>query len=236
MEAKTTDTTVKDGATTNPVTLTDLLKRLNDMAQANKKLMDRLQALEQSNQQLLAKSKVEPAKSKVNPNLKHLNDMEQANKKLLDRLQALEQSNQQLLSKSKVEPAKSKVNPKSPRRSPRKKRKSPPRKTPTRTPRKTKKKKLFEQKKKRTPKSPQSQKIRKTLGDTFKATYDTQLQAGKFKDSNGFFKLDLFDDCVRLIILAMQEDDEIDTTAYSYTDLYKMVKDAVKKRERYTPV
>ena len=34
----------------------------------------------------------------------------------------------------------------------------------------------------------------------------------------------------------LQEDEEIDTTGYSYRQLYNIAKDAVKKRARYTPV
>ena len=170
--------------------------------------------------------------------LARLENLEQANKELLskqaktvekmqEKMQALEQKNKQLLDNKLL--TTTKVH--SPRRSPRKKRASPPRQTPT----KTKKKKLFEPKKKRTPKPPLAKKIRKTLGDTFKLTYDKQLQAGKFKDDNNRFKLDLFDDCVRPIILALQEDADIDTTGYTYTALYNIAKDAVKKRARYTP-
>lgn len=247
MEAKM-DTTVDNpqvvNNAANPVSRQSLLHRLNQMAAINKKLLERLdeqnegihlhaskpaekspiqkqnelllqrlEALEQANKELLANQHKTVEKS----------PMEKQNERLKQRLKELEQANKLLTTKKTP----------SPRRSPRnKKRASPPRKTPT----KTKKKKLFEPKKKRTPKPKKAQKIRKTLGDTFKKTYDKQLQAGRFKDSENRFKLDLFDDCVRPIIQALQEDEEIDTTGYSYSQLYKIAKDAVKKRARYTPV
>ena len=121
---------------------------------------------------------------------------------------------------------------KSPRRSARKK--SPKkRKSPSthRTPRKQRK---TTTPRKRTPADPQAARIRRLVGDTFKAKYDKQIRSGKFIDDNNRFKKDLFEDCVRPIIKAMLDDEDCDTTSFEYYDIFKMALSAVKKRGRYT--
>ena len=121
----------------------------------------------------------------------------------------------------------------SPRRSPKK---TPKRKSAIKTPRDGKKSRTTSITRKRTPSTPQAKKIRKTLGDTFKAAYDDQVQRGLFVDCNSNFKKDLYEDCVRPIIEAMMDDPELNTDGFDFYDIFKMGLDVVKKRGKYKKV
>ena len=169
-------------------------------------------------------------------------ELRKQNAMLLERMTMLEKQNAEF-SKQLKQQQPNKPPPKSPpRRSPRRHASKRAPKKPVGTPKTKKtKKKLFQQqthkkeKKTRTPSTPKKKKIRKTLGDTFKAQYDKAVLKGKFKDNENNFKLDLFEDCVRPIIVAMQRDEDLDTADYTYTDIFKIGMDVVKKRQRYTP-
>ena len=226
-DAPAKETMVKDAAANPHEAL------LEQMQKQNALLMQRLDNLETQNKQL--QKEPEPAAATANPHEALLQQMQKQNALLMQRLDNLETQNKQLRTQNKKSPPRSRsCSP--PRRSPRRRR-SPPRRSPPiqRTPTTRKQPKNDANKRKRTPSTPKAAKIRKTIGDTFKARYDKQVLAGRFKDANNMFKVDLFEDCIRPMIIAMQNDEKMDTDGFTYNDIYKMGLDAVKKRQRYTP-
>ena len=154
----------------------------------------------------------------ANPLEAILQQMQKQNALLMQRLDNLETQNKELRAQKSPPRSRSCSSPRTP------------------TTRKQPKKKQPANKRKRTPSTPQAAKIRKTIGDAFKARYDKQVLNGSFKGANNLFKVDLFEDCIRPMIVAMQNDEDMDTDGFTYEDIYRMGLDAVKKRQRYIPV
>jgi penicillin-insensitive murein endopeptidase len=83
--------------------------------------------------------------------------------------------------------------------------------------------------------TPKNQTVRKSIGYALKQNFDEDILSQQFRDEDRFFLVEEFTHAIKPLIIAIEDDEEIDTSAFTRRELNKLAVDVAKKRGRYTP-